>query len=142
MNKSLETLIILMLISLISFGQNNEINKSSNSIKMIAPYKFNNNWVFDDTIVHLYQEPFIEGVPEIIDSLVSDIPNAENGFRLYFSDLPFPNSKLELTWIREEDRGNWYLADKYNIEGWLCPALFKYFNQAPKTLYVNALSLE
>ena len=29
----------------------------------------------------LSREPFVEGIPEMIDDLVSDIPNAGNGFR-------------------------------------------------------------
>jgi hypothetical protein len=28
------------------------------------------------------------------------------------------------------------------MEGWLCPALFKYFESAPKTLYAKAQALE
>jgi hypothetical protein len=34
--------------------------------------------------------------------------------------------------------GNWYRSDEPPTEGWLCPALFHYFEQAPPELYVMA----
>jgi len=34
--------------------------------------------------------------------------------------------------------GNWYRADEPPMEGWLCPALFRYFDEAPPELYVKA----
>lgn len=36
--------------------------------------------------------------------------------------------------------GNWYKGDVLGREmiGWLCPALFLYFQQAPKTIYAKA----
>ena len=70
--------------------------------------------------------------------MTADIPNARNGFRLLFSASPFPGYQKRLTWKREEMGGNWYGNDDPPMEGWLCPALFRYFNQAPKELYVKA----
>jgi hypothetical protein len=34
--------------------------------------------------------------------------------------------------------GNWYRVDEPPSEGWLCPALFKYFDEAPRELFVKA----
>ena len=34
--------------------------------------------------------------------------------------------------------GNWYASDDPPMEGWLCPALFRYFDKAPAELYVKA----
>jgi hypothetical protein len=31
----------------------------------------------------------------------------------------------------QESGGNWYYCPQLDIEGWLCPALFKYFEKAP-----------
>ena len=110
----------------------------SNSIHMISPYKWQGVWVFDDPRVNLKKEPFVEGIPEIIDSLVWDIPDAENGFTLYFSDQAMPGYELSLTWIREQYYGNWYVADGFGLEGWLCPSLFEYYDTAPEKLYIKA----
>lgn len=114
----------------------------SNSIMAIFPYKYQNTWVFDDEQVELQQEPFVSGAPEIIDILVQSIPHVDEGFRLLFSASPFPNYQAELTWIKEEYQGNWYRWEQVNMEGWLCPALFKYFGEgAPQIIYCKAESL-
>jgi hypothetical protein len=110
----------------------------SNHINVIAPYFLHGTWVFDDDRVGLVQEPFVSGVLERIDDLVRDIPNARLGFRLLFSTAPFPGYQRKLTWVREEMGGNWYRADEPPSKGWLCPALFRYFEQAPAELYVSA----
>jgi hypothetical protein len=110
----------------------------ANQIQVIAPYWHAGTWTFDDPEVGLTREPFVMGVPEMIDDLVRDIPNAQRGFRLLFSASPFPGFQRRLEWIREEMEGNWYRAEEPLMKGWLCPALFKYFDQAPKELYVRA----
>lgn len=74
----------------------------------------------------------------MIDLLVAEIPNAALGFKLIFSANPFPGHQAELTWQKEEYGGNWYRWDAKNLEGWLCPALFHYFNQAPAKIYCQA----
>jgi uncharacterized protein DUF6717 len=94
--------------------------------------------VFDDPRVGLVREPFVAGIPAMMDKLVREITNAENGFRLLFSATPFPGYTTKLVWQREEAGGNWYFSQDYEVEGWLCPALFKYFRAAPKEIYVRA----
>lgn len=98
-------------------------------------------WVFDDDRVGLHREPFVSGIDVMIDKLVAEIPNAEKGFRLVFSPNPFPDYQVKLVWRRGEYGGNWYYSPKYDMEGWLCPALFKYFETAPKELYGRAEQL-
>ncbi len=60
-----------------------------NAIMVIAPYRHQGTWVFDDASAGLVQEPFVAGVPEMIDVLVKDIPEADEGFRLLFSAKSF-----------------------------------------------------
>lgn len=108
-----------------------------NSIFAIHPYRFEGLWVFDDEKVGLIQEPFVSGADIVIDKMVVDIPNAESGFTLLFSAGPFPGYQIEFEWRREEMGGNWYYSSKLDAEGWLCPALFKYFEETPKWLYAQ-----
>ena len=108
-----------------------------NSLFAIAPYKFNDFWVFDDPSVGLCQEPFVSGADQILDLLTEHIPDAEKGFKLVFSPQPFPGYTARLEWNREEVGGNWYSWPERGIEGWLCPALFKYFETAPKEIYIH-----
>jgi hypothetical protein len=109
-----------------------------NVINVLMPYRFQGMWVFDDERTGLYREPFVSGADRMIDVLVEDIPKAESGFRLIFSESPFPGFTVELRWQREEYGGNWYFSPAYDMEGWLCPALLKYFDRPPKNIYVKA----
>lgn len=106
-----------------------------NAIQIIAPYRYEGQWVFDDPATGLVREPFVAGIDTMIDEMTKDIPDAESGFRLLFSPTPFPGYSIKLEWLREEYGGNWYFAPQLQIEGWLCPALFKYFEEAPRELY-------
>ena len=110
----------------------------SNAMMTIYPYRDRNDWMFDDAAAGLKREPFVFGMPEIIDYFVAGIPNAKHGFKLYFSASPFPGYGASLTWLREEYEGNWYSWDSSGMEGWLCPALFKYFDAPPSKIYCKA----
>lgn len=116
-------------------------NARANAIMVIAPYRHQGTWVFDDASAGLVREPFVAGVPEMIDVLVKDVPNADEGFRLLFSAQPFPGHQKELTWLRGDSGGNYYSLDEPPMEGWICPAMFKYYAVAPKHLYVKAESI-
>lgn len=112
----------------------------SNQMMVITPYwlESGGTWVFDDAAAGLKQEPFVEGVPEMIDDLVSDIPNARQGFRLLFSASPFPGYQRKVKRLHEEYGGWWYESDDPPMRGWLCPALFRYFDEAPEEIHVKA----
>lgn len=110
----------------------------ANALILIMPYRHAGTWVFDDPSAGLVREPFVAGVPEMIDVLVRDIPGATNGFRLLFSAQPFPGYQKKLTWLRGDMGGNYYKMEEPAMEGWLCPAMFRYYRTAPKELYVKA----
>ena len=109
-----------------------------NAISVLFPYKYEGTWVFDDPAVGLTKEPFIAGIDTMIDKVTANIPNAEKGFRAIFSAEPFPGAKFKLEWRRAESGGNWYYSDEFKMEGWLCPALFRYFPNAPREIYIKA----
>jgi hypothetical protein len=108
-----------------------------NTINIIQPYKYLTMWVFDDEKVDLIQEPFVSGADEIIEEMVKDFPDADNGFILMFSATSFPGHQVVFEWRREDQGGNWYYLKKLDKEGWLCPALFKYFDKAPENIYAQ-----
>jgi hypothetical protein len=113
----------------------------ANTIMMIVPYWYNGTWVFDDESKGLDKELFIEGIPEMIEGIVNDIPNARSGFKLIFSAIPFPNYQVELERVRMESGGYWYRLKGTEAEGWLCPSLFKYFVTAPHSIFARAEKL-
>lgn len=108
-----------------------------NTIVAIHPYRHQGLWVFDDPSVGLRQEPFVSGADEIIDRMTGSIPDAAAGFTLLFSAAPFPGANARFDWRRADMGGNWYYSRDLDAEGWLCPALFKYFESAPATIYAQ-----
>jgi hypothetical protein len=108
-----------------------------NSIFVIKPYKWEGLWVFDDPDVGLVKEPFVGGADTMIDVATAQIPAAHKGFLAVFSASYFPDAQIILEWVREEGGGNVYRWPEKGMDGWLCPALFKYFDDAPVKLYVQ-----
>ena len=114
----------------------------NNSIFVIAPYWYEGTWVFDDERVGLVKEPFVSGVPDMINHLVRDITDAQSGFRMIFSKNKYPGFTESLSWRSSEYDGNWYQMDEDpHLSGWLCPALSYYFPEAPEKLFVSAAPL-
>jgi len=108
-----------------------------NAINVIAPYQYEGLWVFDDAKVGLVQEPFVGGADTIIDQLVSGIADAGDGFTMIFSAAEFPGYQHRLEWRRAERSGNIYFSPELKMEGWLCPALLRYFEEPPKEIFVQ-----
>jgi hypothetical protein len=109
----------------------------SNSIFVIKPYKWEGMWVFDDPNVGLVKEAFVGGTDTIIDHATAHILNASKGFLVVFSAGYFPDAHIILEWVREDGGGNVYRWKEQEMEGWLCPALLKYFARPPQKLYIQ-----
>lgn len=113
------------------------IDTLMNSIFVIKPYRYLGMWVFDDAKRGIIEEPFVSGADTLIDLVVKDVPNADAGFAMLFSADEFPDAHIHLEWRRSEKSGNTYWCETLGHEGWLCPALLKYFSEPPKNLYVK-----
>lgn len=109
-----------------------------NAIQVIFPYQRDGVWMFDDDSTGLSREPFVAGMPEIMDRVVAGVNDARNGFMLYFSEHAFPGHELQLELVAPEAGGNWYRLTGTEMKGWLCPALFRYFSTAPSMIYAKA----
>lgn len=114
-----------------------------NFIHVIHPYKEKGQWKFDDERNGLKQEPFVSGADELMDKMVSfkQIHSAEKGFTIIFAARPFPDFDFILDRDRFEHGGTWYFSVMLNQMAWLCPALLKYFSDAPITLYLQVIPL-
>tara|TARA_B100001094_G_C18085079_1_gene747310 strand:- start:414 stop:1079 length:666 start_codon:yes stop_codon:yes gene_type:complete len=114
--------------------------KNQNSIRVIHPYLYQGQWVFDDESKGLDKEALVGGTDTIMDILCQSIGvSPSEGLTVLFSDKPFHGSAHEFRWIRSEDGGNVYfggVADVLEVEGWLCPSLLEYFDQPPAIIYV------
>ena len=109
----------------------------ANSISVSNPYKWKGLWVFDDPDVGLVKEPFVGGADIMMDRATAHIPQADQGFLAVFSAGDFPGAHIVLEWLRAEGSGNVYCWQEQQLEGWLCPALLKYFPEPPRKLYLQ-----
>ncbi len=108
-----------------------------NAISVIAPYEWMGMWVFDDPVKGLNREPFVGGTDIIISQMVRHLPDPGTGFRMMFSGTEFPGYQHRLNGVRAESSGNVYRAADFGLEGWLCPALLKYFGEPPARTHVR-----
>lgn len=138
--RGVPTLLLALTAALLlsACGEDASPDVRNNTLKAIQPYYSSGTWIFDDAATGLRAEPFVHGIPEMIDRLVADIPNARAGFRLTFSATPFPGHTLRLERAEAYGGGNFYLDPATGRRGWLCPALFKYFHVAPDAIYIQA----
>lgn len=113
-----------------------------NQIMKISPYWKYNTWCFSDDVTGLKDEPFVAGSDRIISELLRSkgiLQEAKEGFILTFSGDYFPEYDGMLHHFKTEGSGNWYKTTIGDVEytGWICPALFLYFSEAPKNIYVK-----
>ena len=115
-----------------------------NSIHIIHPYVDHGSLVFDDESVGLVKEPFVGGADTVLAVLAANVcgKNWHKGFSVLFSSKPFVGHQVRMDWVRKQYDGNVYFCGELGQEGWLCPALLKYFKRAPKYLYIQIKSRE
>ena len=103
-------------------------------------------WVDPETTPGLTFTTFADSVPGYQHHLVvvSDaggkVKALAGEFRsgaLVFSATAFPGHELKLERGKEDAGGYWYFSRELGMEGWLCPALFKYFDVAPEVFYAQ-----
>jgi hypothetical protein len=123
-----------------------EADGLANQLHVIAPYWVADvaTWAFDDEDRDLRREPFVMGVPQMIGGvlrarLARTDENVHEPFRAVFSAEPFPGS-LAAVKSRDDAGGAWYELD--GQEGWLCPALLRYFDAPPESLHVRVEELQ
>jgi len=113
------------------------IDKTQNQINVIHPYKTGfGYWVFDDEEVGLQKEPFVGSINEMLDRLTNDGTQCT----VFISEDYIPGYNLKLIQCPAPDgthEPGWYKWNERNLSGWLCPALLKYFDGYPHTIFVK-----
>ena len=115
-----------------------------NSIFSIKPYRIgeSSTFVFDDKNTGLVAEAFVCGVSEMMHRAIEKFGINEKKLVCNFSHLKFPSKSLvHLTKLGEDEGGvgTWYRWEDEEMDGWFCPALFKYFPEAPENMYIEFL---
>lgn len=108
-----------------------------NSIFVIHPYLDKGGvLVFDDPAHGLLVEAFVAGADLIIlGAAVRAGIKDKSSFTLIFSETEFPGyqAKAVRTGKGDGGSGDWYSVN--DAQGWLCPALLKYFPVPPSNIY-------
>ena len=104
-----------------------------NAIGVINTYRYKNMWVFDDEIKGLDKEPFVAGADTLLDRLAKGAKE----LTLVFSGNSFPDAQLKVDKMKEygPQGGTDYYLKELDHKLWLCPALLKYFDNPPESIY-------
>ncbi len=105
----------------------------NNAIKLIEAYLWNGIYVFDEPSLGVTKEAFVGGSTELIGKLCG---NKERVI-LIFSDSPFPDYTVSTDFVKQDEGGTTYHCKKLDHTHWLCNVLMMYFEEAPKTIYVQ-----
>lgn len=107
----------------------------------IKPFRYQGVWSFEDpnTGKSLDDNMLVEGMDKILDYLAKHMMIDT----LTFSEEPIASPAefaMTLDWVRGDvhnvDRTGNYYRNEFGMEGWLCPVLFEYFEEAPKNIYI------
>jgi hypothetical protein len=115
----------------------------ANAINVIHPYYHEGTLVFDDASKGLDKEPFVGEADVVLAELsLARLGVQLDKFTLIFSGDKFPGATDSATWIEKDCGGNVYSHDQSGRAFWLCPALLKYFDSPPRSLWVQFKKIE
>lgn len=114
---------------------------NENSIQVLEIRKTGCTWVFDDASKGVVNEPFVSGVPTIINHILDNKKIVESTVQAFFSQSKFPGADACLTFVKREKKGAWYKFQ--SMKGWFCPCFWKYFDvgSPPQHLYIQLTSV-
>ena len=109
----------------------------SNAMMSIKIYRHCGTWAFTDLSKGLKDEPFVCGIPEIIDFFIENFSDpTKETHRIIFSARNFPYAHGKLVKTEMDEGGAWYRYEN-SMKGWLCPATLEFFEEHPAELYVR-----
>ena len=88
----------------------------------------------DDPTKGIVMEPLVRGIPEIIAAIVG--PRVDRFTITFTADRTASHDNVLLR-MTPEDGGHWYKLGGTTMNGWLCPVLLEYFDEAPLELYLR-----
>jgi hypothetical protein len=101
---------------------------------IIETYKLKDGTiVFDYPEYLIYKEPFIKGSDDLINYRTE---NAEFA-TIQFSNYPIQNANAILHYHHSEEDGEYYIDQLTNMDCYLCPALFEFFEQVPRIIFAK-----
>ena len=109
----------------------------------IKPYRQLNTWMFDDEMKNIHQEPFVLGIPEMLDNVLKSKSIKATQFSMQFSENEINKADLVLELDYEVSDGAWYkIKNNPHVKGWLCPVIHKYFDEIPEKIFIEIKNIE
>jgi hypothetical protein len=119
-------------------------NDMSNSVFVLYPKRSTFGiWAFDDEMRGLKNEPFVGETNNLLDKMAIESGydlNDNPQVALLFAATEFPDYQCDLNLIETSPTGTTYRDQISGIYPWLCPAMFKYFPEAPEKMYGAVVS--
>lgn len=120
----------------------------ANVMFKIFPYRQGDGWAFDDERRGLLAEPFVLGIPVLIEKMLELLKIESDELVFTFSENVFPRYHGVLRKQSEDAGGAWYSlettlcepirnSDGTPFAGWLCPATLKFFDNLPQSIYFH-----
>ena len=94
-------------------------------------------WIFDDPSRGIVNEPFVAGMPEIID----EFAGGSGLIDVLFAPAKFPGANMHLIKLEDDCGGATYRLDSTGMTGWLCPVLLQYMSPAPEDIYTQVMQI-
>ena len=107
--------VVLILLAGAALGEYKLVSLG-NALLTIEPYRSGKLWRFDEPLLHLKGEPFVQGIPEMIDKMVEGIPGSDKSVRLIFSQRQFPGWRYRLDRRQEQHGGTGYSNEGLKME--------------------------
>jgi hypothetical protein len=103
------------------------------------PHRSGQFWLYDDSDLDVYKEPFVLGSSEVIDRIVGE--DCES-FTMLISKDPIPDYTAKIVRrldLEIEGMKGWYQLEGTEMTHWLCGHLLDYFNDYPSSIYVKII---
>lgn len=110
-----------------------------NAINVIHPYRSEGMLVFDDERKDLAREPFVGNADNILKGIATYYLGLfPKKFTVLFSGPePHVGFQESATIVGPDSGGHVYVHDRSQESFWLCPALLRYFDEAPERLFIT-----
>lgn len=100
------------------------------------------DWVFDYPSLGIIDEPFVEGIPQIIEHHLKKMnllaTARQEGFVVQFTvDGKLSHTDLKLELEEEDAEGGHFIDNSSGLRGWLCPDLRTFLGRVPEKLSVK-----
>lgn len=103
-------------------------------------YRQKDRWFFDDDSRNIHYEEFVSGIPEIILAVAKNPEATRVKLEVHTSPIQSADGVLDrISDSNVNEPGVYYSMG--TLRGWFCPTFWKYFDEAPATLWIRIIKV-